>query len=372
MDGKQLLKHYADGRRDFSWVDLRGIDLTGACLPDINLYRADLSGAILQHADLRRACLLKTNLIRANLTAANLAGANLRRADLTGTVLIAAILDGVRFSDIALPQGIPSISPSVRQLAMYPSPEPAHHRSVQQPRQNLAVHHPTPEQPPPPSTRRRWSKNVASSQTPLPFPGASSFYRAQAPTLAELPVPSLALLWSGYCCFGGILGIHEVPDVLWLMVWMTALAWMLGESMAWFTPVLAAIAVMLGSGLSLWALMFAGSVSLGLGVGLVMLGWSLSKALKDSLWIGGLIVIVINLSLWLVQGNGPRVVLSGYFPLAFLLLIGMGTSGIGAIAWLQMQKDGFKRKHIAWAFGVCAALGLLCGGIVSRGMLPSL
>lgn len=362
MDAEQLLKRYADGRRDFSWVDLRGVNLVGARLSGINFYRADLTGATLEHADLQGANFLKANLTNTNLTAANLSGANLRRADLTGTILTAAILDAVRFSDVVLPQGMPSISHAARQAAIHqaaqqhqedPSPTVTPTRSRSHPRQRHL---------------RNNSRNTSRNASEL---NVNAFHRASAPTIAELPLPSLALLWAGYCCFGGILGIHDVPNVLWLMVWSTALAWMLGESMAWFTPVLAAIAVMLGSGLSLWAIILAVSVSLGLGTGLLFLGWSLLKALKDSLWVGGLIVIVINLSMWLVQGDEHGVVLSGYFPLAFLLLIGMGGTGIGAIAWLQMHTDGFRRKHIAWTFGGCAALGLFCGGLFSSLILPT-
>lgn len=368
MDAEQLLKRYADGRRDFSWADLRGVDLTGARLPGINLYRADLTGAILKAADLEGASFLKANLTRTNLTDANLTRANLGRADLTGTMLTAAVLDGVRFSDVIMPQGMPTLPPSARQAIQPFSSNEKQHGTIREPHQKLHRDR----------TMKSGSENEQFGSRRIPPTGtrtpplASSFYPSQSPTLAKLPVPSLALLWSGYCCFGSILGIYEVPELLWLMVWVTALAWMLGESMVWFTPVLAAIAVMLGSGLSLWALIIAGSVSLGLGLGLLLLGWSVTTALKDSLWIGGLIVILLNLSLWLVRGEGNRVVLSGYFPLAFLLLMGMGLSGIGAIAWLQMQSHGFRRKHIAWTFGVCAALGLVCGGVVSSLMLPSL
>jgi len=363
MDAEQVLKRYADGRRDLSWADLRGVDLVGASLPGINLYRADLTGAVLERADLRGANLMKANLSQANLSQADLTGANLRRADLTGTVLTEAILDAVRFSDVVLPYGIPSVSPSKRQVVQLLTsssqlpiePEASQHHSLQ--------HHPSHYQHP--STQS--AKKIRSRRHQVSLPSFQS-----SPSLTELPVPTLALLWSGYCCFGGILGIHDVPHLLWLMVWSTALAWMLGESMAWFTPVLAAIAVMLGSGISLWALTFAGSVTLGLGAGLLLLGWSLPKALKDSLWIGGLVVILINLTLWLVQSNGRSLTISGYFPLAFLLVLGMATSGMGAIAWLQMHRDGFKRKHIAWTFAGCAALGLLCGGWISHLLLPAL
>ncbi|MEM9450413.1 MAG: pentapeptide repeat-containing protein [Cyanobacteria bacterium P01_E01_bin.6] len=362
MDAKQLLKSYAEGRRDFSGADLRGVDLAEASLVNINLYRADLTGARLEHADLRGANFLKADLTHANLTNANLTEANLRRAELTGAMLNGAVLNAARFSDVLMPHGIPPRSASGRsemerldtqrrksqwaplgkQSSQFRVPSLSDHRATSVPH------------------RHRSHSSLESFQQP------------PSPTIAELPVPSLALLWAGYCCFGSILGIYDVPDILWFMVWVTALAWMLGESMAWFTPVLAAIAVMLGSGLSLWAFIFAVSVSFGLGAGLLLLGWSFPKALTDSLWIGGLVVIVINLSQWLFRGDMSGITVSGYFPLALLLVIGMGSTCIGAIAWLQMHTDGFRRQHIACTFGGCAALGLLCGGTLSSLLLPSL
>lgn len=346
MDAEQLLKRYADGTRDFSWADLRGANLVGASLPGINLYRADLTGATLERADLRQANFLKANLTRTNLSQADLTGANLRRADLTRTVLTAAVLNGAHFSDLTLPQGLPSVPASVRQTA-------SHSRPTSSSLGNQSI----------PAQRRR------ASQHPPYLP---SFSRPHPPSISEVPLPSLALLWAGYCCFGGILGIHEVPAFLWFLVWATALTWRVDESLAWFIPVLAAIAVMLGSGLSLWALILAGSVSLGLMMGLLLLNWPLHKALKDSLWIGGLVAIAINLTLWLVRGNGYGLVISGYFPLALLLLFGMGGSGMGAIAWLQMHANGFKPNQIVWIFGGCAALGLLSGGALSGWVLPAL
>lgn len=346
MDAAQLLQRYAEGQRDFSWADLRKVNLRGASLAGINLYRADLSGADLEGADLRHASLLKANLTKANLACANLTAANLKRADLTQTILTTAVLDGARFSDLTLPQGVPVVPASMRSRNLQPSPL----RRANPQRLGRS----------PQSVDRRPIRQLASLSRPQP------------PLMTDIPLPSLALLWAGYCCFGSILGVFEVSGLLWLLVWATALIWLLGESMAWFIPVLAAIAVMLGSGLSVWSVMMAGSVTLGLLFGLLLLNWSLFKALKDSLWIGGIVAVLINLGLWLVKGERGTLVLSGYFPLVFLLLIGMGSSGMGAIAWLQMRSDGFHNRQIAYTFGGCAALGLFSGGALSGLLLPSL
>ncbi|MGB3495640.1 MAG: pentapeptide repeat-containing protein [Elainellaceae cyanobacterium] len=361
MDAAQLLHRYAEGQRDFSWADLRRTDLRGASLTDINFYRADLTGALLDGANLRRTNFLKANLTKANLSNADLTGAILKRTDLTGTILTGAVLDAVQFSDMTLPGGLPTISAAARRQSSEVQAQAAFQRG--------SLTNPT-QANPSRSPRSPTSLRNPSSQRSMRH--LASLSRPQSPPITDIPLPSLILLWAGYCCFGSILGIFDVSVVLWVMVWATALTWMLGESMAWFIPILAAIAVMLGSGLSLWSVFMAGSVSLGLMAGLLLLNWSVPKALKDSLWIGGIVAVLINLGLWLVKGEQGRVVLSGYFPLVFLLLIGMGSSGMGAIAWLQMRSDGFHKNQIAWIFGGFAALGLFSGGAMSSLIMPSL
>lgn len=47
MDGKELLRQYADGKRDFGFADLQGNTLTGANLTGIGLQQANLKRAIL-------------------------------------------------------------------------------------------------------------------------------------------------------------------------------------------------------------------------------------------------------------------------------------------------------------------------------------
>jgi len=371
MDVEQLLHRYAEGQRDFSWVDLRRADLRGASLSDASFYRADLTGTLLDGANLRRVSFLKANLMKADLSNADLTGANLKRADLTGTIFTGAVLDAVTFSDITLPGGLPAVSAAMRQQASQSQTQVR--RSQVNPQEDLrdglikgsAVRSPLS------SKAGVGSHSPHSEASERSMRRLASFSRSPSPPITEIPLPSLALLWAGYCCFGSILGIFDASGLLWVTVWATALIWMLGESMAWFIPILAAIAVMLGSGLSLWSVFMAGSVSLGLMLGLLMLNWSIPKALKDSLWIGGIVAVLVNLGLWLVNGEQGRVVISGYFPLVFLLLIGMGSSGMGAIAWLQMRSDGFHRHQIAWTFAGFAALGLFSGGAISSLVMPS-
>ena len=62
-------------------ADLRGVDLQGVMLDDVNLCRADHRGADLQNANLQRVNLLGADLGGANLKGANLQNANLRFAE---------------------------------------------------------------------------------------------------------------------------------------------------------------------------------------------------------------------------------------------------------------------------------------------------
>jgi len=81
---------------DLSRTDLRGTDLSGACLAaadlsgadlrSASLSRADLRDADLRAADLRAACFSGADLSRADLRRANISGASLRMAKFDGTI----------------------------------------------------------------------------------------------------------------------------------------------------------------------------------------------------------------------------------------------------------------------------------------------
>ncbi len=94
MTKEELLAAYADGRRDFTGVDLSEVALQGANLRDADLRGADLQHADLRGANLRFADLCNTNLSGANLRSADLRGAILSRADLRGAILSRAKLSG--------------------------------------------------------------------------------------------------------------------------------------------------------------------------------------------------------------------------------------------------------------------------------------
>jgi uncharacterized protein YjbI with pentapeptide repeats len=77
---------------DFSYADLRGLNLQSANLEETNLYQANLSQTNLAGANLSGAILSAANLTGANLNFANLSGAILSAANLTGANLTGANL----------------------------------------------------------------------------------------------------------------------------------------------------------------------------------------------------------------------------------------------------------------------------------------
>lgn len=110
-----LIDEYLSGKRTFTQVIPRNVgfevialnlekaDLSGACLPEIGLSRANLSEcdlcyARLQGADLSETILLKARLLNADLFQANLNRANLREACLVGANLQGARLTGANLS----------------------------------------------------------------------------------------------------------------------------------------------------------------------------------------------------------------------------------------------------------------------------------
>lgn len=101
MKREELLERYAAGERDFSGVDLSGVNLIEVGLEGINLEgailrgtefdRSDLRGAIFRNADLEGAdfflaCLNGTDFRGANLKKCRIIEASLIRANFKGAV----------------------------------------------------------------------------------------------------------------------------------------------------------------------------------------------------------------------------------------------------------------------------------------------
>ena len=87
-----ILKEYAEGKRDFTNADLSRANLSRANLHGANLGGANLRDASLSCANLRDASLSGANLSNANLSDANLFNADLCDADLRGAYLSGADL----------------------------------------------------------------------------------------------------------------------------------------------------------------------------------------------------------------------------------------------------------------------------------------
>ncbi len=347
MDVDELLQRYTVGKRDFAWADLQGADLAGSNLAQSNFNRANFTGANLRQANLSQANLTKANFSNVDLTGANLAGATCRKANFTGAILTDAILEAVDWTGATLPDG------SVFEAIADPEPE------IDTQLKDAAV----------------ISSEGARQETPelVETPTLPTPTRLQRTTLkefqADLPWPSLLLLGVGYCCFGFLIGMHPGAGLAWVIAWLGSIAWLLEESLTWFAPLVGAIAVMAAAGVSVVLLAVCSVVTFTLLVMLKFLGWSWRAAVKDSLWVGAIGAVTIMTAGWLFSGgdayNGGAIVVTGTFPFAILLLLGVTGAGLGAVAWGQMLGKGYSRKQTAWAFGGTTALGLLGGCLLA-------
>ncbi|MBD2094895.1 pentapeptide repeat-containing protein [Trichocoleus sp. FACHB-591] len=345
MDVNELLQRYAVGKRDFAWADLQGADLAGSNLAQSNLNRANLTGANLKQANLSQANLTKANFSNVDLTGANLTGATCRKANFTGAILAGAILEDVDWTGATLPDG-----------SMFEAIAAAEPETDTQLEDAAVI-----------------SSEAARKETPelVATPALSTPARPRQTTLkefqADLPWPSLLLLGVGYCCFGFLIGMHPGAGLAWVIAWLGSIAWLFEESLTWFAPLVGAIAVMAATGVSVVLLAVCGVVTFTLLVMLRFLGWSWRAAVKDSLWVGAIGAVAITTASWLFadnEGTGA-ILVSGKFPFAILLLLGVSGAGLGAVAWGQMLGTGYSRKQTAWTFGGTTALGLLGGCLLA-------
>jgi len=125
MELAEFQRLYANRKREFRWIDLRGQDLTGmhlantvflesnldsailvgvnlqnARLPKANLQNANLSGADLSYAKLKSANLRYANFSGANLTGADFSSADLTAANMNGAILVKANFTNAILTDI--------------------------------------------------------------------------------------------------------------------------------------------------------------------------------------------------------------------------------------------------------------------------------
>jgi len=83
------------------------------------------------------------------------------------------------------------------------------------------------------------------------------------------------------------------------------------------------------------------------------IGFGLGKSMKDSLWVGGLIISFVLFYIFLLFGSSVN--------LGFNFVLGILGSGLGAISWMQMEAEGFSKNQTLAVFGGVTAFGLVSG-----------
>ena len=88
LDAQELVKQLEHGRKSFSGIKVKDLELIDYDLQNTDFSGSDLSGAVLEGTNLSRANLVGTNLTNANLYVSNLSGVNLMTATLQNAKLI--------------------------------------------------------------------------------------------------------------------------------------------------------------------------------------------------------------------------------------------------------------------------------------------
>jgi len=410
MEAEQALKQYAAGRRDFSWIDLSKANLKQANLSGATLYQANLSQANLAGADLSQANLNHANLVAANLrgsnlrgtklskadlsgaqlqgtdlTGANLKGANLKNADLSGANLFQTKLPQAYLAEaILLETNIEAAELTEAVLTGATMPDGTNYDLWQMSRSSQKKSSPANQATKlggKPSNRAKNPPRVkvyTPNQTPTKTPPSASNHDRQRPRVTErrqlsneefwecLPLPSLFLLFLGYMFFGLLLTAKTSFWLFWALAWVGSISWVFNQSLTWLTPVSGAVAVLLAVIISLPS---QGLMMLMVGLGgltlvsitaLKVLGLGVLSTVKDALWLVGLVIVAFVLAAWFFWGSPIT------WPLILGLFLAMASAGLGSIAGLQMDADGFSERQIFWIFGSMTALGLLVAWLIGR------
>lgn len=354
MDVGSFLQRYQSGKREFAWADLQGADLARADLTDVNLYRANLTKANLQGANLSGANLFKANLTGANLQSVNLSQANLRKANLTDANMENTCLQNTELVGAIMPDGN-CYESSLQEIEL---PEAEDRENVLQSAPADIEPITTPE--------LRNDTNLLESQ--------------ESPSSTSVALRwSLVILAIGYACYGLILAQILAPIWVLILVFGTIFCGNLRLESVWIVPIFSALAVILGTGISLGSLIFGTLASFGIVLGLCfcssILGRPFSKTLQESFWFGGLSFIAMTIAPWIADGSGAYsgggIVLNlSKFHLAVLLVMGMISVGMGCL--FLTREEPFYRQKVRrnnWRFlefGITAGVGLLAGLLLGR------
>jgi Pentapeptide repeats (8 copies) len=236
LDIHELRRQYREGKRDFSFADLQGVNCAGENLSNISLAQANLDHAILVNADLSQANLRQARLCGANLAGANLRQANLRRANLKQAILDGACLEGAALTGAIMPDG-----------NVYSPPKLAS-RSVEQPNADAVEADSTMVTP-----------DASEHSLPSVLPSSvrshpkNKHFSTWQDFHTHLPWPLLAAWAMGFVLIGLLLGWRNATFLEWLIVWLISISWIISETMVGFIPLLVSLVVILRDGLSLSA-----------------------------------------------------------------------------------------------------------------------
>lgn len=349
MEVKDLLRQYAAGNRRFVLISLRGVNLVGANLEAVNFSRANLTEANLTRANLQQAVLVKANLTRANLRGANLDGADLRHANLTGAEINLQRLEPDAYSGAILPDGsraslggssAPSDGANLEPLDATPSYAPG---------------------------------DLATEPSPRPPERASSLAKVDSLGQRKRGVPWQQLPWLQLAAWGigyGFLGLFlfclAAEAWAWPLVWLSSLLWIWQPSLLRSQPLIAAVMVILVTGLS-WSGLALGALLLGLlTVGLRLTGWTWQRAAVLGGWLSGAGCLTVALTP-LLLGRQPvltSVVVTSTPPLAVMILLGLLLSMLGLSAHGRLRALRLSAIGMVTGLGAAAALGLGLGGMM--------
>ena len=392
MDGSELLQKYAQGHRRFVLVNLRGSKLSGANLAGANFNRANLTEANLVRAKLGDTSLVRANLTRADLRGADLSGANLRNANLTGAEVDLTSLPPTAYAGAILPDGSRQpLTPLTESAEADPSADPLESNAASLAAKTAvagsipthALMSATPQEPirgegetatgrPGQPPRLAADDPVAAAAVMTNFPDLTA--AAQPPwRWRQLPWLQLSFWSMGYGFLGLFLYLYTAPIWAWPLVWGSSLLWLGHPSWLWFVPVAAAVAVVVGSGLSSGAMLVGGLVSLGLAAGLQATGWAWQRALRGGLWIGGVGCLLVAIApLMLARSQSAGLGIPSTLPLGLMMAIGIALVALGTRALPRIQRLRPQPRDAAWILGVGAGLGLLISCLIGWLAIASL
>lgn len=353
MDVKDLLRKYAAGQRRFVQASLRGTNLVGSYLVEINLSRANLTEANLSRANLSQAVLVKANLTRANLRGANLAGVDLRQANLTGAEIALEGLQPDAYAGAILPDGSRSELPDQepQPVAVSAARIPAFSRGMAGP---VDLELDTEAKAGSPSVHLRPHR------------------RSAQPLWQQLPWLQLAAWGVGYGFLGLVLICLQADIWAWPLVWLSSLLWGWRQNLLRSQPLIAAVTVILVTGLS-WLGAGLGGLLWGLGaIGLRLTGYGWERALELGGWLGGTgCLTVAVLPLLLSRQPALEVAIASTPPLAVMILLGLLLTYVGISAHHRLQALHLAPGNIALSLGAAAILGLAlgsCMGLLALGL----